>query len=371
MNHFTSDEVDVHAFSNSEAADADAMRLRFAAMRHVSVRFLPLGRPAEVLTGKSRLGKALAYGPSVASLVQAAAFIRRNRIQVIHATDRPRDASYLSLLGRITGAISVLHMHSNAGNHLSFPTVWGMRNASAIFAVSDYIRGGLTDMGLRSDKIYTIHNAVDADHFDPEQELDAHPSIRQRFGIPENAPLVGIAARMTDWKGQRELIGATSQLRERYPDLHVIILGEDVPEFRSDYEKRARDGRIADRVHFAGYQKDVRPFLKEFDIFVHPSYWEPFGLAIVEAMAMRKPVVACNTGGVPEIITHGKDGWLVEPRSVEAVATAMSMLLDSPELRRQMGGAARETVLARFLPRHQCSRIAEQYRRLVAVSSVR
>lgn len=368
MTHFTSDEAKVFVLSNSEAADADDMRTRFAGMPYVSARFLPLGRPAGALAEKSKLGKALAYGPSAASLIKAAAFIRRHRIQVIHATDRPRDASYVSLLGRMTGVVSVVHMHSDAGEHLSRPTVWGMRNATAIFAVSDFIRNGLSDMGLEADKIFTIHNAVDAEHFDPDKKLDFHQSIRQEFDIPEKAPLVGIAARMIPSKGQRELIGAVSHLRETYPNLHVMILGSTVPEFRADYERRAREGGIADRVRFCGFQKDVRPFLHEFDLFVHPSYAEPFGLAIVEAMAMRKAVIACNTGGVPEIITHGKDGWLVEPRSQEAVAKALTTLLNRPELCRQLGEYARETVRSRFSPRQQCALVAQRYASLIAAA---
>jgi glycosyltransferase involved in cell wall biosynthesis len=368
MSQFTSDEAKVFVLSNSEAADSDEMRVRFAGMPYVSTTFLPLGKPAEALVEKSKLGKALAYGPSAASLAKAAAFIRRHRIQVIHATDRPRDASYVSLLGRMTGAVSVVHMHSNAAEHLSRPALWGMRNATAIFAVSDFVRNSLIRMGLRTDKIHTIYNAVDADHFDPDKKPDVRQSIRQQFGIPESAPLVGIAARMDHWKGQRELIGAVSHLRETYPHLHVMILGSNVPEYRADYEKRAREGGVADRVHFGGYQKDIRPFLHEFDLFVHPSYWEPFGLAIVEAMAMRKPVIACNTGGVPEIITHGKDGWLVEPRSIEAVAAAMTTLLNRPELRRQLGECARETVRARFSPRQQCALVAQRYASLIAAA---
>ena len=187
-------------------------------------RFCRFGKPAEALASRSMLGKALAYGPSAASLVKAAAFIRRNRIQVIHATDRPRDASYASLLGHMTGAISVVHMHAPV-QELSRPTLWGMRNATAIFAISDFIRDCLIGIGLSADKIYTIHNAVDTDHFDPDKKLDIRGSIREQFGIPEKAPLVGIAARMNPWKGQRELIGAASLLRETHPDLHVMILG--------------------------------------------------------------------------------------------------------------------------------------------------
>lgn len=365
MANFAAHEVEVFVISNSEAADVEDMRIRLAGMSHVSSRFLPLGKPAETLSRRGRLGKALAYGPSGLSLLKAAAFVRRHRIQVVHATDRPRDASYVSLLGRMTGAISVVHMHAPATD-LTRPTLWGMRNATAIFAVSDSVRADLIGTGLDADKIYTVHNAVDADYFDPEKELPNRASIREQFGIPKNARIAGIAARMNPWKGQYELIGAVSRLRQTFPDLHVIILGANVPEMRADFEKRAREGGIADRVHFGGFQKDVRPFLHEFDLFVHPSYGEPFGLSIVEAMAMRKPVIACNTGGVPEIITHGKDGWLVEERSDEAVATAISTLLNDGELSRKLGTRARETVRSRFSPRHQCAAVVQRYGSLIA-----
>jgi glycosyltransferase involved in cell wall biosynthesis len=367
MKNFAPDEVEVYVLSNSEAADVEDMRVRLAGMPHVVSAFLPLGKPAESLSKKNSLGRALAYAPSVVSLAKAAAFIRKHRIQIIHATDRPRDASYVSLLGYLTGTASVVHMHAHP-TELTRPTLWGMRNATAIFAVSDFIRVALIGMGLSSEKIYTIHNAVDADYFDPDEQIDSRPSIREQFDIPKNARIAGIAARMNPWKGQHELIGAVSQLRETFPDLHVMILGADVPEVRADLEERARGGGIADRVHFGGYQKDVRPFLREFDLFVHPSYGEPFGLAIVEAMAMQKPVIACSTGGVPEIITHGRDGWLVEERSVGAVATAITTLLNDGELCRQLGARARETVRERFSPRRQCAAATRRYARLIAAA---
>jgi glycosyltransferase involved in cell wall biosynthesis len=367
MKNFAADEVEIFVMSNSEASDVADMRVRLAGMPHVTSTFLPLGKPAETLARKSKLGKVLAYGPSTASLMKAAAFVRRHRIQVVHATDRPRDASYVSLLGYMSRAISVVHMHAPV-SELTRPTLWGMRNATAIFAVSDSIRADLIGMGLEADKIYTVHNAVDADYFDPDKKLESGPSIREQYGIPKDSPIVGIAARMNPWKGQRELIGAVSRLRETFPNLHVMILGANVPEFRADFEKRAREGGIADRVHFGGFQKDIRPFLHEFDLFVHPSYGEPFGLSIVEAMAMRRPVIACGTGGVPEIITHGRDGWLVEERSEEAVAAAITTLLNDGELCRQMGEHARQTVRDRFAPRQQCAVVTQRYASLIAAA---
>ena len=334
-------------------------------MPNISSVFLPLGKPVNALASSGGFRKTIAYFPSAVSLVRAAAYVRRHHIQIVHATDRPRDASYVSLLGYMTGAVSVVHMHAPP-SELTRPTMWGMRNATAIFGVSEFIRVSLIRMGLQPDKIHTIHNAVDAAHFDPDKTLADRQSIREHFGIPKDVPLVGIAARMNPWKGQYELIGAACRLRDAFPNLQIMIIGADVPEMRFDFERKAREGGIADRVHFVGYQKDVRPFLKELDLFVHPSHSEPFGLSIVEAMAMRKPVIACGTGGVPEIITHGKDGWLVEERSPDAVAEGITTLLNNPELCRQMGAFARETVRTRFTPRQQCAAVARRYASLLA-----
>ena len=114
MTNFAADEVEVFVISNSEAADAEDMQNRLAGLPHVVSIFLPLGKPADTLSKQGKLGKALAYGPSVASLAKAAAFVRKHRIQIVHATDRPRDASYVSLLGYMTGAVSVVHMHGTA-----------------------------------------------------------------------------------------------------------------------------------------------------------------------------------------------------------------------------------------------------------------
>jgi glycosyltransferase involved in cell wall biosynthesis len=359
--------VEVFVLSNSEAADADDMRIRLAAMPHVDGSFLPLGKPAQALSRRSKLGRALAFAPSAASLLKAAMFIRRHRIDVLHATDRPRDACFVSLLGRMTGTVSVVHMHAPV-HDLTRPTLWGLRNATAIFAVSEFTRGALINTGLSADKIYTIHNSVDSHYFDPDTQPDRRPSIREQFGIPRNAPVAGIVARMNPWKGQRELIGAVAMLRDTFPDLHVMVLGADVPEVRADFEKRAREGGIGERVHFGGFQRDVRPYLSEFDLFVHPSYEEPFGLSIVEAMAMRKPVIACNTGGVPEIITHGSNGWLVEERSHEAVAGAITTLLKNRELCRQLGARARNTVRDQFSPRRQSAAVTQRYASLIAAA---
>ena len=364
MTNFLAEEADVFVISNSEARDADDMRSRLAFMPRITSVFMPLGRPAEALASRDRVARTLSYVPSGLSLFRAAAFVRKHRIQVLHATDRPRDAGFVGALGKLTGKASVVHMHAPA-TEISTLSRWGMHAATAMFAVSDAVRTDLIGAGIDGGKIRTLHNAVDVAHFDPDLPSDGTGSLRREFGIPDGAPLIGIAARMNPWKGQIELLRAMTALRDSFPDLRLIIVGTDVPDMRVRFEQLARDGGIGDRVHFAGFRNDVRPFLRELDLFVHPSHREPFGLAIAEAMAMRKPVVACGTGGVPEIITHGVDGWLVEEKSPESVATAIARLLRDPELRRSIGARARETIRNRFTPRHQCAVAAQLYRELL------
>jgi glycosyltransferase involved in cell wall biosynthesis len=91
-------------------------------------------------------------------------------------------------------------------------------------------------------------------------------------------------------------------------------------------------------------------------------------LVLLEAMAMQKPVIACGTGGIPEMITHGRDGWLVKERSEEDVAAAMSLLLSDGARSREMGLRARETVCRRFTPLNQCTTVVKRYASLVAAA---
>jgi glycosyltransferase involved in cell wall biosynthesis len=126
----------------------------------------------------------------------------------------------------------------------------------------------------------------------------------------------------------------------------------------------ATDCGVADQLVLAGRQDDVRPYLDASDVFVHPSHDEPFGLAIVEAMAMAMPVVACDSGGVPEIVTEGRDGLLVPPRSASALAQALGRVRALPDKGATLGRAARSTVCARYTPAHAADAASAVWGRL-------
>lgn len=365
MRHFEPDQVEAHLISNSEASDALSMRSIAATMPRVAATFLPLGLPSEVLGGAGKAAKATSAGRFGRSLVAVAAYVRRRRIDLLHATDRPRDAMAVVLAARLARVPSLVHMHSSYGDHLSRPTLWGFRNASAIAGVSEFTCRGIVGMGFDPSKVHVLHNATDIGHFDPEGFVRSGKGVRARFAVPHEAPLLGIVARINPWKGQRESIAALARISGTYPDARLMVVGSGPASEGEALRGVARTEGVADRVVFAGRHDDVRPFLDAFDVFVHPSFEEPFGLAITEAMAMRKAVVACDSGALPEIISDGVDGLLVEPRSADAVARGVRRLLDSASERERIGDQARRTVAARFVPALQCAAAARLYGRIL------
>ncbi|HEX5322835.1 MAG TPA: glycosyltransferase [Capsulimonadaceae bacterium] len=363
MHAFDRERALPYVLSNSQAVDAQAMARIYEEIPDLTHRFAPLGVPTEQLAAMSKLGKLKTMAPLAKSLGAALAQMRRDRIDIIHATDRPRDAAFSTLLARLSGKPNVVHMHSNCGDHLSQATLWGFRKASAVFAVSEYTRRELVALGLPEEKVFVVHNATDTREFGPDQCADSRDAVRREWGVPRDAPLVGIVARLIPWKGQRELIEAVARLSPNIPDLHLMIVGEG--HDRDTLRRHAEKKGILQRVIFTGWHDDVRPLLASLDLFALPSYEEPFGLAITEAMAMQLSVIACNSGGVPEIITHGENGWLIAPRSAAELADAMRILLLDRRLRGSLATKARQTVVERFSPRRQADLVADLYSRLV------
>lgn len=335
----------------------------FESIPNLRYSFASLGIPANRVAGAGKVAKLAAMAPVAGSLAAALRLIRREKIDIIHATDRPRDAVFSSLIARLAGKPNVVHMHSNCGDHLSRSTLWGFKSACAVFAVSEFTRKGLIEMGLPGAKVHVVHNATDTGHYDPALFAKNSVAVRRERGIGEDALVVGIVARLIPWKGQRELIDALALLLPDFPRLRLVIVGDG--EDRENLCRLAREKDVAEKVIFTGWLNDVRPLLASLDLFALPSYEEPFGLAITEAMAMRLPVIACASGGVPEIITHGENGWLVPPRSVPELAGAIRHLLVNPELCRTIGANARKTVQERFSPSGQADLVTDLYTRLI------
>ncbi len=204
-----------------------------------------------------------------------------------------------------------------------------------------------------SGKVTIVYNGLEVERYDPA--MDGMP-FRQQYRVPHDAPLVGMVGRLRPWKGQDRFLQVLARVREWFPDLWGIVVGGTPFGVLDDYPQRlqrlAAELGLEKRVVFTGHLDDVRPALAAMDVFVHPGDPEPFGLVNIEAMAMKKPVVAFAHGALPEIVVHGETGLLVPPGDPEAMASAIADLLRAPARRNALGEAGRRRLEACFRSDH-------------------
>jgi glycosyltransferase involved in cell wall biosynthesis len=170
--------------------------------------------------------------------------------------------------------------------------------------------------------------------------------LRSEFGIPADAPLLGVVARLEPEKGHRHLIAAMPAILRDAPDAWLAIVGEGSQA--DALRGLAAELNVAARIVFTGRRNDVTALTADLTIAILPSLREAQGISILEAMALRRPVVATAVGGIPEVITDGVDGILVLPADPAALADAVVRLSRDPALRARIGEAGYRTVADRF-----------------------
>ena len=208
----------------------------------------------------------------------------------------------------------------------------------------------LARLGVRSERVAVIHNAVDAARFAPGA-VDGG-AVRAQLGLPAQARLVVTVTRISPEKGVDDLLDAAAGLFHKLPDCHLAVVGGplDGDYFASAIAPRLQAVALRGRVHLPGYAEDPRPWLAAADLVVVPSRLEPFGRVSLEAMAMARPVVATRAGGIPEVVEDGRTGLLVPGFDPAALAEAMETMLRDAQRRARFGQAGRLRAVERFSP---------------------
>jgi glycosyltransferase involved in cell wall biosynthesis len=188
----------------------------------------------------------------------------------------------------------------------------------------------------------TVYPGVELASFDPER-LPSPKEVRREVGLPQDARLVGIFGRLQRWKGMHTLIEALPAVLAVHNDTRAVIVGGEHSlelGYLEALEERIAALGLDDKVLLAGFQTDVPRWMRAMDVIVHASDREPFGMVIIEAMALAKPVIATDEGGPSEIVTDGKNGVLVPFEDAAALSNAILRCFD-PERASAMGDAAR------------------------------
>jgi glycosyltransferase involved in cell wall biosynthesis len=244
--------------------------------------------------------------------------------------------------------------------------------AAAVVAISRHVAEAF-DPHRRARELRVVDNPFDLRRLDPGA-LD-RSAARARLGVPDDAPVLTLVGQITPWKGQQEAIEALARVRERHPGALLLVVGETKFTARATrYDNRAylaglhetvaRLG-LAGAVRFLGEREDVPEILRASDVALAPSWEEPFGRTVVEAMAMGLPMLATQVGGPAEVIDDGVDGILLAPRLPELWAAEVVRLLDDEPRRRAIGAAARRSALARFGSERHAAAVVALYREVL------
>jgi len=215
----------------------------------------------------------------------------------------------------------------------------------AVIAISRQIEQSLIAGGVSVKNVRTVYSGIELS----EKQLTHNgQAIRQMIGLPNEAVLLGTVANLFPRKGYEVMLRALPAIVRAVPTVHYVIVGSDDHDYADRLTKLAQELKIADRVHIVGFQDPVQPFLAALDLYVHPALMEGFGIAVVEAMAMGKAVVATTTGGLPEVVAQGETGLLVPPGDAESLAAAVVSLLEDKVRREQMGRNGKARAQDRF-----------------------
>jgi len=312
------------------------------------------------------------------AVARLARLVRRGQFDLVYCNGTNADFAGGALAG-LTGVPALWHVRYTslpravAGLHRRLSAGRGVRRivcvSHAAAALFPHCR----------DKVRVIHNALDVGDFDPDH---VRPTLRAELGLRPDAVVVGSHGRVLRRKGYVEMVRAArlaldAATEEERARLAFVVVGDTPEDFRPDHVEECRalaaELGISRQFLLLGFRADVRPLVADFDVAVVPSvYPDPLPRSVIESMALGKPVIAFDVGGVVEMLEDGATGQLVRfepapggapgasPRTVERLAEAILHLARAGGARAQLGRAARQRVVRDFDARAHARRIQEE-----------
>jgi glycosyltransferase involved in cell wall biosynthesis len=304
------------------------------------------------------VGTSLARPGTAARLLATARRLRAERVHVVHG--------YLyagNLLGMLAGRLAGVPIRLASKRSLDrYPRrsqllATRLANACAhrvLCNAGSVARFVGTEERPEAAKLVVIPNGIRIPQPPPAAERPA--------GLPPGAKVVGLVGRLGWKKGYPDLLAAAVRVRAARPDVEFVVVGDG--PLRGEITAQAARLGLTPHLHLLGELDRVAPLLRGFDVFVIASVIEGMPNALLEALALERPVVATTVGGIPEIVAHGESGLLVPPSDPAAMAEAILRLLDDPTTAAAYGAAGRRTVEARYSLDAMAARFTALYEEL-------
>lgn len=274
---------------------------------------------------------------------------KKNRIDIVHTRNW---GAVDGIIGAKLAGVNII-VHGEHGRDIVDPD-GSNRKRNVIrrglsFFVNRYVTVSkalrewlITVVGINERKIQAICNGVDTLIFNPDEKC----LVRSKYGHNDDEIIIGTVGRLDPVKNQRLLIKAFAQLKSKYINITLLVIGDG--PCREDLERLVEDLDLKQKVSFLGMRDNVPELMKLLDIFVLPSIIEGISNTILEAMATGLPVIATSVGGNPELVVDGKTGYLVPGEDIGSLEKALETYIHNPAIVKQHGTAGRERAVKEY-----------------------
>lgn len=294
---------------------------------------------------------------------------RQFRPDVVH-THKYKDSILAALVARYVGIPHVVRVVHGMPEPFK-----GLRNVKmAGYTIADrFVTGWLVDkvIAVSSDieqallrsydaaRIVCIHNGID---LEAVRATTQRADMRRKWNIDNKAVLIGTVGRLVPVKGHALLLEAFRILSQSFQNVILILVGDG--PLREQLETEAKRLGLDQSVIFSGHQEQSYDFINMMDIFVLPSLHEGIPMVLLEAFALKRPVIASRVGGIPEVVSHGESGILVSPSNPDELAAAISALIEDQSKALAFGETGRCQVECEYSAKMMADRTASMYRTL-------
>lgn len=239
-----------------------------------------------------------------------------------------------------------------------------LKRADHTIPVSEFINEQIKVNSLRRNVIY---GGIDCSHWSCYNG-NLPNNLRKGLGLSPETYIASQIGQLTPWKNHIDFLKAAQIITQKVISVHFVIIGDcisacDFPYKKALLEEVEKFG-LTNKISFIGIRNDIRAVISQIDILMHPAIGEPFGRVLIEAMAMKKPIVAYNCGGPSEIVVNTETGYLVKPHDYKGLAEKTIDLLSDKSLQKQFGEAGRKKVEKEFDINRHISRMEEIFERI-------
>jgi glycosyltransferase involved in cell wall biosynthesis len=292
---------------------------------------------------------------------QLRTYLKNNKIQIVNTHGyKSNFYARAATLGSHIAIVATCHpwiLTTRRGRRYATIDRYLLRSFNHVVAVSSTVVSDLLASGIPSSKITLIPNGIDFNRFTSRDEAFGPQNA---LNLPEDKTIIGSVGRLDPEKGHFVLLQAAQNIIRACPDVHFVIAGTGSLENSLRDQIKALD--LTEYVTLAGFVQDMTRFLQAIDLFTLPSLTEGMPMAVLEALAANKPVVATRVGDIPDLIEHQVSGMLVQPNNAHQLQSALLELIRSPDKARKMAQRAYKKTRNRYSAQHMAAQYQQLYR---------